>query len=251
MGLISRKQILQFHDQGFFVTKPMFTPAQCKELSAEFDRLHKQLIRDAKKSGDPGAVEIAKNRPFIGQVHTRSPAAARWVKAPIYVEACRIFLGPSADLYYNQAVLKPAKTGMSFGWHQDNGYRLTIPLEYITCWTAVSKTTVANGCIWVIPESHKWGLIPHRRDQVLRETIAVFDDESKAIPVEMEPGQIAVFNSLLLHRSGANTTGRVRRGFVPQYHMPGVLGADTKTPWGDQWPVLRDGKAVKGPYKKP
>lgn len=229
----------------------MFSKEECRELSAEFDRLHKALIRDAKKSNDSTAIEIAKNRPFIGQVHTRSAVAAKWVKAPIYIEACRIFLGPSADLYYNQAVLKPAKTGMSFGWHQDNGYRVTEPLEYITCWTAVSKTTIANGCIWLIPESHKMGLLPHRRDQELRETIAVFDDESKAIPVEMEAGQVAIFNSLVLHRSGANTSGRVRRGFVPQYHMPGVLGADSKKPWGDQWPVLRDGKAVRGGYKPP
>ena len=46
------------------------------------------------------------------------------------------------DRYYNQCVIKPPEKGMSFDWHQDSGYQVTRPLEYITCWTAIGETTL-------------------------------------------------------------------------------------------------------------
>ena len=74
---------------------------------------------------------------------------------------------------------------------------------------------------------------------------ARFADDSGAIPVEMQAGQVAVFSSLMLHRSGANTSAdRPRRGDVPQYHVPGAIHLDTGEPLGDQVPVLRAGERV-------
>jgi phytanoyl-CoA hydroxylase len=74
----------------------------------------------------------------------------------------------------------------------------------------------------------------------------VVEDESDAIPVEMQPGQVAVFSSLMLHKSGPNTSGEIRRGFVPQYHHPGAILASSGEPWGDRYPVLRGGRRASG-----
>jgi phytanoyl-CoA hydroxylase len=213
-------------------------------VAAEFDRLHTQAIADAEATGDAALVELARLRPFIGQVHTKSEVCAEFVKSPIYLEACAKFIGPDADLYYNQAVLKPPEKGKSFAWHQDSGYHVTDPLEYITCWTAISRTFVENGCIWIIPGSHKRGLIEHRFDEATREKKPTLENEEGAIPVEMRPGQVAIFSSLMLHKSGPNVSDQVRRGYVPQYHHPNVRSTRTGKPWGDLYPVLRGGKRV-------
>ncbi|MDA0747793.1 MAG: phytanoyl-CoA dioxygenase family protein, partial [bacterium] len=125
-----------------------------------------------------------------------------------------------------------------------SGYTETDPLEYITCWTAISRTFVENGCIWIIPGSHKQGLQKHTRDEENSELVASFTGEENAIPVEMAPGQIAIFSSLMLHKSGANTSGEVRHGYVPQYHHPGVIRVNTGEPFGDRYPVLRNGNPV-------
>lgn len=244
MALISDKQVAQFHELGYFVTEPMWDDATLSEMSREFDRLHAEAIVAAEKSGDENSIRLAKLRPFIGQAHTRSDALKRFIASAIYVEACAKFIGPDADLYYNQAVIKPPEEGMSFAWHQDSGYAQTTPLEYITCWTAISRTFIDNGCIWVLPRSHKLGLIQHRRDEKSNALVPVKYDESGAIPVEMKPGQVAIFSSLTLHKSGPNTSKEVRRGYVPQYHVPNVHRVDTGKPWGDLLPVLRGGKAV-------
>ena len=61
----------------------------------------------------------------------------------------------------------------------------------------------------------------------------------------MGAGQVAVFSSLLLHRSGANSSRKLRMGYVPQYHRPGVINAETGEEAGDQVPILRGGQPVK------
>ena len=214
------------------------------EVSEEFVRLHREAIEVAERGDDPRRLDLVRYRPFIGQAHTRSEALARLVKSPIYLEACRLLIGPDADLYYNQAVIKPPGVGRSFAWHQDSGYAITEPLEYITCWTAVSRTFVDNGCIWVIPGSHSGGLRRHVRDEKNSELVADVLAHERAIPVEMEPGQVAIFSSLTLHRSGPNASREVRKGYVPQYHHPSAIRTDTGKPWGDLHPVLRNGAAV-------
>ena len=246
MALISDAQVEQYREEGYFITEPMWDAAQLGAVAAEFDRLWDEFIAAAEASGDPRRIEIARYRPFIGQAHTRSAVLAEFVKSPIYLEACARLIGPNADLYYNQCVIKPPERGRHFGWHQDSGYTTTEPLEYVTCWTAVSRTFIENGCIWVLPGSHRQGVWPHHHNEVERSTDAEVADESGALPVEMEPGQVAIFSSLLLHKSGPNTSGEIRRGYVPQYHVPNVKMVKTGQPWGDLYPVLRDGRRVEG-----
>ena len=253
MSLISEQQIQQFHEEGYFVTTPMWAKDELQAVSDEFDRLCDEYIRsvDASDDTDDRARELAKNRPFIGAVHTCSELLCEFAKSPIYLEACLKLIGPDVDLYFNQAVIKLPVHGQEFGWHQDSGYLATTPLEYITCWTAISRSFVDNGCIWVIPGSPKGGLRTHRFNEQGQSKNAVLDNEDGAIPVEMEPGQVAVFSSLMLHKSGPNISRETRKGYVPQYHVPGVVITESKKKFGDVYPVLRDGQRVDVPVPEP
>ena len=249
MSLITEQQIQQFHNEGYFVTPPIWAKDKLQAVSDEFDRLHDEYIGSV-AAMDEKAQDLAKNRPFIGAVHTSSDLMCEFVKSPIYLEACLKLIGPDADLFYNQAVIKPPRHGQAFGWHQDSGYLATTPLEYITCWTAISRTFVENGCIWVIPGSPKDGLLTHRINEQRQSKDVVLDNENGAIPVEMEPGQVAVFSSLMLHKSGPNTSRESRKAYVPQYHVPGVVVAESKKKFGDAYPVLRDGHRIDVPLPK-
>jgi len=246
MRLISDAQVEQFRESGYFVTEPVFAAEELAAVAAEFDRIWEEEILAAERSGDAARLEYMRTRPFIGQAHTRSPLLAEFVKSPIYLEACARLIGPDADLYYNQIVIKPPERGKHFGWHQDSGYTTTDPLAYVTCWTAISRTFVENGCIWILPGSQRHGVRPHARNEVHRSLDAAVDDETGAIPVEMEPGQVAIFSSLLLHKSGPNTSGEIRRAYVPQYHHPSVKLVSTGEPWGDRYPIFRNGRRAEG-----
>jgi ectoine hydroxylase-related dioxygenase (phytanoyl-CoA dioxygenase family) len=244
MNRITERQLRQHREQGYFVTEPQWSAKELAEVAAEFDHLIEENIREAERSDDAQKLAFAKTRPFIGMAHKKSPLLARFVKSPVYVEACARLIGPDADLYYNQIVVKPPEKGRSFNWHQDSGYTITKPLEYITCWTAIGRAFVENGCIWVIPGSHKRGLIEHRLNEQSHSTDAVIESEEDALPVEMQAGQVAIFNSLLLHKSGPNVSREVRRAYVPQYHHARVVRADNGQPLGDRVPIVRRGRPV-------
>src|ERR1044071_562124 len=112
------QQLAQFRTDGYFVLDNPFTDAELAEVLAEFHRLWADDVKAAEAKGLPRQIELAKLRPFIGQVHEKSAACGRFVRHAAYLDLCRALIGPDADLYYNQAVLKPPSQGRSFGWHQ-------------------------------------------------------------------------------------------------------------------------------------
>ena len=231
------------------MTDVVFEAEPLNEMANEMDRVFEAGVAETKQTGDQYAIQAARGKRSYSQFHTRSAVAAEFVKSPIYIDVCRNLIGPDVDLYYNQAAVKPPASGKVFNWHQDSGYTETEPLEYITCWTAISDSDLENGCIWVIPGSYKWGVLEHLPQEEDRTNYsgvtARFAEEDGAISVEMNAGQVAVFSSLMLHKSGPNTTkDRTRYGFVPQYHVPGVILKQSGKPTGDRYPVIRDGKAV-------
>lgn len=243
MSLISQQQAVQFKELGYFVTGPMWPTAELDAIVREFQRIHAEQLAKAETEGaDEKQKELLRNRPFIGAAHKRSPVLERFIRSPIYLEACAKLIGPDADLYYNQLVNKPPEKGRYFGWHQDSGYVVTEPLVYITCWTAITRSFVENGCIWIVPGSHHGGLREHVWSEEHRE-FQVKVDESEAVPVPMDRGQVAIFSSLLLHKSGPNTSNEPRLGYVPQYHVAGVKKKADGRLFGDQYPVLRGGKS--------
>ncbi len=237
--MITAAQREQFDRDGYFVADVQWDEATLAGVRGEFDRLWQEDIRAAEARGLPKQLELARLRPFIGQVHTRSRVCEAFCRSEPYLDLCRAFIGPDADLYYNQAVLKPPGKGKSFGWHQDSQYIITDPLEYITCWTPISRATVDNGTIWILPGLHKQGLIPHDWSNDANEWQCRCDTAWK-VPVVLRPGQVAVFSSLLPHASGPNVSEEVRAAYVVQFHVPGVRHRDKGEPVGDQFPVLRD-----------
>jgi phytanoyl-CoA hydroxylase len=251
--LISDRQVEQFRDEGYFVTEPMWEQDQIKRVSDEIDRLLDQNMRatDADPMASDKDRELARLRPFIGHAHMDSDELCEFIKSPIYLEACAKLIGPDADLFYNQIVVKAAEKGLAFGWHQDSGYQQTEPLAYITCWTAITRAHVENGGIWLIPGSHKRGLMTHKRNEKDSSKDADIQDDAGAIPIELERGQVAIFSSLTLHKSGPNRSSDVRKSYVVQYHVPGLINKRTGKTWGDCYPVLRDGERVNVTVPEP
>jgi ectoine hydroxylase-related dioxygenase (phytanoyl-CoA dioxygenase family) len=108
---------------------------------------------------------------------------------------------------------------------------------------ALDDATVENGCIWVIPASHKWGVLPHERDDTLSDKVGYRGPEvGVAVPVKR--GQVIAFSSLLLHRSGANATDKPRRAYVIQYCQTDTLNPETGERWGDNLPVTSQGRVL-------
>ena len=102
-------------------------------------------------------------------------------------------------------------------WHQDERFIPTRDRSLVGAWIALDDATIDNGCIWVLPGSHRTGMIhptrPHSRVEEFDHSDEAYGfDESAAVPVEVRAGSVVFFNGYLLHRSFRNArTGRVWR----------------------------------------
>ena len=167
-------------------------------------------------------------------------------------EICRALLGPHSFLFFDGFVVKGAETGMKLAWHQDSGYVNAVDGDiehkpYITCWCPLDDVTEANGTIHILPIS-ECGIktcVPHEFDPLSNDWVGYFGP-LKGTPVIAKAGSLAVFSSLTMHSSGANTTPRLRRAFISQYSAEPVLTADGTMLWANAIPFLKDGRSVVG-----
>jgi phytanoyl-CoA hydroxylase len=246
----------QLDEQGFFVTDVLFDDATLDGVRNEFQRLWDENVAHAIKGGDPLTIELAKTRPFLPQLDRQSEACNAFCRHPVMQTISRQLVGPDVDQTWNQAIIKsPLPQGdNSFAWHQDPGYAqnghyasdsnpdiLKHPTNGITVWAAITRTTVDNGTLWVLPGRHMEGLLPHVYSQARREWQGQFDTSWK-VPAVMRAGQMLVFRKYLPHGSGPNVSSENRMAYQIGYTVPGLkLG-----PSPDLKPFLRGGELVPG-----
>jgi ectoine hydroxylase-related dioxygenase (phytanoyl-CoA dioxygenase family) len=147
------------------------------------------------------------------------------------------------DLYWNQAVFKMPEGEQQFPWHQDDGYTPVIPSPYLTLWLALNDATVENGCVSVLPGSHKRGLVPHEKTPIGLSCHSLADPD-QGIPVPVSVGSIAVFYSLTMHKSGVNRSTGPRKAYIIQYSKAGLKSAITGETLTGKIPLARDGESV-------
>ena len=138
----------------------------------------------------------------------------------------REWIGESVSIYRAMFMNKPPNKGTVLPYHQDggDGWRLTSAEErdFLTIWTAVDEASVANGCVEVVPGSHKLGLLSKRGHTISKEHEAEHAESAESTFLELAQGEVVVLHNFLLHRSGVNETDRPRRGFSVCY-MNGAI----------------------------
>jgi phytanoyl-CoA hydroxylase len=116
---------------------------------------------------------------------------------------------------------EPPFSGKPVLWHQDGAYWPLEPMRVVTLWLAVDEATPENGCMRVIPGSHKQDLHELRQrddiDNVLGSESAVTVNESQAVDLVLAPGDVEVHHPNILHASNANTSPRRRCGLTIRY----------------------------------
>ena len=138
----------------------------------------------------------------------------RIARKPEIVDVIEDLLGPNIKLYTDQLMMKPRFNGTVTDWHQDSmAWRHFAPQGHISCWVALDDATVENGCMTVIPGSHKWGPIAREvQDRFLSNPLV-----HEPVPVELPAGSCMFHHGLNFHRTGANATPNRRRGLALHY----------------------------------
>ena len=145
---------------------------------------------------------------------------------------------------------KPAGGGSDLLWHQDRWTELDRDPQ-ITVWTALDPASRANGCVEIVPGSHRRlrnpgsssGFLDDRQREDVDRRIAAGDPAYRTVHLEMEAGEAVLLHNWTLHRSGTNETDAPRRAFSVCY-MDGA----TRSHRGSAFRLVFDGagRAVVG-----
>ncbi len=116
-------------------------------------------------------------------------------------------------------------------WHQDERFIPTRDRSLVGAWIALDDATEENGCLWVLPGSHRTGRLWPTRDHGRPDEFDPTDeahgfDDSASVPVEVRAGAVVFFNGYLLHRSFRNRSAMTRRALVNHY-----MNAWSPLPW--------------------
>jgi len=245
--VITEQQKLQYRDEGYFILENVVPPQQLQIVRDACDHLIELMHQEMDRLGtDHIHISHRGKRYHIAKKYTEAPRLAEFVFSDVMADICRATIGETAYLFYDQYVVKAAEKGISFSWHQDSGYLGFAHPRYVTCWTAVDDMTIENGTAYVLPFSTVGikTLVEHIRDPQTGDKTGYFGTEP-GIPLIMPAGSVAVFSSLSFHRSGANTTDRMRRAYVTQYSPAIITRPGEAAPMHLAVPFLKDGARVE------
>lgn len=228
---LSPEQVRSFVEEGYLAVPDLVAPAEIEELRA--DILH--LLRGGYPAEGLEALPPAKTDAellasvlCIHQPHFVSPVMERYVRHPGICGALSQLVG--AHLPWWDGAVKcmqsmffvkpPGFQGQA--WHQDEIYIPTRDRSLCGAWMALDDATVENGCLWVVPGSHRTGYLYPQRPH---ENPDEFDfapeshgfDEGAEVPVPAKTGTVLFFNGYLLHRSRKNRGETCRRVLVNHY----------------------------------
>ncbi|MDQ1910710.1 phytanoyl-CoA dioxygenase family protein [Paenibacillus sp. GD4] len=158
--------------------------------------------------------------------HQRHRWAYELATHPGIVAAMKQILGDDLVLWAMHFWYKEPGNGKYIPWHQDINYWPMEPAINATAWVSLGWSIRENGCLRVIPGTHR-SIVEHAstgdESSAFTQGIAAeLIDESKAVDVEMSPGQIAFFNEATFHGSDRNDSNIPRVAFSVRYTTPEV-----------------------------
>ncbi len=226
--LLSAAEVAAYHRDGQLTPKHRL-PA---DLMARMTRAVEHLIAanaDIRPEQLVGA-HVAKSQDSGVRGETELLECARH---PDILDMVEQLIGPDLIMWGSQVFSKAAGDGLAIPWHQDGQYWPMRPLKNVTVWIAIDPARVENGCMRVIPGTHRDGLKEHaftdRPGLALNQGLVDAVNETAARDVVLEPGQVSLHDAMVVHGSNANRSGLRRCGYAIRY-MPATSHFDRSIP---------------------
>jgi len=233
----SEQELARFHEQGYLVREDLISPEWLVEIRRDLEDLHERMAE-----GLPEGVHVSWEHEVDPSIRRRikqlmhaelvSPALDRLVRAPHLLDLVEQLLGPEISLFHCKLLMKAAREGTVTPWHQDYSYWTTgdnRPLM-LNCMLQIDDSTPENGCLQMVPGSHRAGLMEHRQEgQVFSRFLpGYFQPRADAVPVPLRAGSAVFFGPLVVHGSDANRSAQDRRAVTIAYNVTGNATGGTR-----------------------
>jgi hypothetical protein len=212
--------VKHYWERGFLSPVPIFSPEEARALRAHVEAEEAQrgpiFREDRLRPGDP----------FQGSYRFKSHLIFKWladaIRDPRLLDAVEPLIGPDIMVWTTHWFIKEAGTTSYVSWHQDSNYWGVETDRLVTAWLALSPATVESGCIRLLPGSHKGPDFEHvdtwAADNMLTRGQTIMDvDETEAVNLELQAGEVALFDYRLAHASDPNRSNDRRIGIGIRY----------------------------------
>ena len=190
------------------------SPMRAEPFETRFFRLYEEHLDDAPKS-------------FRRELHLSGLFDLFF--NPALLDVVEVLIGPEVRLYPNYTARPkfPDWKGTEVLWHQDGGYTEQVAEDVgsvelqrmVNVWTPLVPARAANGCMQFVPGTHKLGAVPHESREyyleIARESLDPYVES--AVDVELDPGDVVLFQNLLFHRGQPNLSKEIRWSFDWRY----------------------------------
>ncbi len=220
------EQIAAFHRDGFTIVRNALSPETLQALRAETDRWLERS-RDVAASNDVFDLQPGHSaeHPRVNRIN--SPVACSslyWEVATssAVLDHVAAVLGEAVRFHHSKLNLKSAENGAAIGWHQDYAFFPHTNFDLAACGIALDDATVENGCLLVVPGTHRGPILSHRTAEgkfvgQITEPDASTIDDKQAVPVELRAGDMSIHHASVIHGSVSNTSTKNRRLLIFQY----------------------------------
>ncbi len=240
--MLTQEQVAQFERDGFLNGGKIISDAELDKLTAALDAVlekgpqgfaegEKQPVSFRDLSGGDGVSEHPVWQ--IVNIWEASEVFEQLIYHPEVVGGISQ-LTDEKDLmvWHDQIQYKPAEYGGATGWHQDAPlWPIIKPMTPVSAWIPFDDADEENGCMWMVPGSHKWGnqieFLRTQNELKLREdfkNLAAYQPpvdaditEVEAVPWPVKRGEVSFHHSLTWHGSPFNQSGRPRRAIAIHY----------------------------------
>lgn len=233
MSTLNKQQLSAYHSEGFVVVRELFKK---KELAPLFN-----AYRDDPSIGGSlyGMVDKAgAAHPINIWVELGDDIIGVIPRLERVVGAAEQLLGESCYHWHSKFTNKPPGCRANIDWHQDftSWYDdgCLFP-NMLTMGLALEKSTLANGCLQVVPGSHRLGLMNHQETGIFDTRLEAAMERLGVVNCELEQGDAVFFHCNTLHGSGGNESDWSRLMLFTSYNACSnepVLGAQGNNEWG-------------------
>ena len=215
---------------GFFVRENVFTAAENDLLSTvaeeivagerAFPTVHVDRNAQVRDGNEQRSGIRAMHKLHFPSCYI--PEFLRRVRDTRLTDPIVDLLGPDILGINNLYIWKAPEIGLGFPWHQDKFYfgKRFATETTVGTWTAIDGADRGNGCLYVIPGSHRRPIVEHDELEGSQQSefkLARNTRDEDGVALEAAPGTVIWFHSHLLHKSTDNHSGRFRRSYVSHY----------------------------------
>lgn len=219
--VLSQEQVDFYNAEGYLSPFPCVSRDEARAMRDQIGRFE----REEGKS--------------IAEFHFKSHLYLKWSyelsRSPAVLDVLEDLIGPNILVFASKFWIKGGRDGSYVSWHQDSAYFGLEPHDEITAWIALTDANVRNGCMKVLPGSHRAPAQTHvetyhEKNLLARGQAIEGLDDSRSVDMELEAGQFSLHNERTVHGSPPNDTDDVRIGlglfYIPT-HVRSTLGRRT------------------------